>query len=66
MVTSFTFDGPTSDNWWFWRLNRKINDVAYTHHTWFMYLQADDGRSHFPTYRGYMQNRCKDRPLGDY
>ena len=35
-----------------------MHDSAYTHHTWFLYLQADDGRSHFPITGSYEENRC--------
>ena len=57
-VTSFTFDGQSHTNWWYWALKRRMWETAYTHHTWFLYLQADDGQSSFPTYGSYEENRC--------
>ena len=74
VLTSVTFDGPSHTNWWYWVLtcNRNgtsgpehaCNDAlhmferAYTHHTWFLYMQADDGASHFPTAGSYRESRC--------
>lgn len=59
VVTSFTFDGPSDEDWWYWVLKGGMSETAFTHHTWFLYLHANDGTSSFPSYGEYDYNQCE-------